>query len=224
MNGQHSSTSMVEKSEFLPEHVAIHLDTFEADNSAAMGVLFRQFDARFSARSKHDVAGAYHGLVKELTGVSKRKAKLGIEGVGWYERAIEGLPVPSGDDLYEKLLVPTYHGFMRWLEKILVHGKTRELEKAAIVAAMYATFITSESGSQDFWPHVAKCDLPDDSDPRMVLARDFQEAIDPEKKVDPLKPAECYHKCIKAWNAFRAGEKIRSLNINTKKGLPNIAA
>lgn len=224
MNGQHSSTVMVAEAEHLPERVSIHLDHFEADDPDSMGSLFRQFDARFSARSKQDVAGAYQGLVAELKGVSKRKAKLGIEGVAWYERAVEGLPVESGDDLYGKLLSPAYHRFVRWLDKILVHGKTRELEKAAIVGAMYHTFITSESGSQDFWSHVAKGDLPDDADPRSVLSRDLTDAIDPERKSDPPKPGEFYHKCIHAWNAFRTGVKVRSLNVNTKKGWPQIAA
>jgi uncharacterized protein (DUF2237 family) len=224
MNGQHSSQVMIDHADHLPGKVAIHLDHFEVEGPVGMGVLFRQFDARFSARSKQDVAGAYHGLVDELKGVSRRKAKLGIEGVVWYERAIEGLPVPSGDDVYEKLMANTYHRFIRWLDKVIVHGKTRELEKAPVVGAMYATFIMSESGAQDFWPHVAKADMPDDSDPRNVLSADLTAAIDPERKADPLKPGEYYHKCIKAWNAFRAGEKVRSLNVNTKKGLPDIAA
>jgi hypothetical protein len=71
---------------------------------------------------------------------------------------------------------------------------------------------------------VAKNDLTDDTDPRNVLSKELTDLNDPESKAGPLKPAEFYAKCIKAWNAFRAGDKIRSININIKKGLPEIAA
>lgn len=217
MNGQHSSRAMIDSGDFLPDRVAIHLDHFEVDTQVGMGILFRQFDARFSSRSKKDIAGAYWGLIPGLSDVPRKKAKLGIEGVVWYERNFEGLPAPSGDDVYTKLLVATYHQFLHWLSKILVHGKTRELEKTAVAAAMYGTFLKSENASQEFWSHVAKSDLPDDSDPRAVLAAELTAAINPEAR-QPLKPGDCFIKCQKAWNAFRSGEKIRTLNVNAKKG------
>lgn len=224
MNGQHSSHAMVDAGDKLPEEVAIHLDHYEADDSQAMAILFRQFDARFSGRSKQDVAGAYQGLIPELQSVPRTKAKLGMEGVAWYERAIEGLPVPGGDELYQLFFLPKYHPFLRWLDKILTI-KTPELRRAPIIGAMYATFITSESGAQEFWTHAAKQDLADDMDPRAVLSAELV-AIkeDPSSSDAKLTPADFYGKCIKAWNAYRAGEKIRSLKINVKKGLPEIAA
>jgi hypothetical protein len=224
MNGQHSSSAMVEAAEELPDKVSLHLDHFDAATAEGMGMLFRQFDARISSRSKLDVSGAYQGLIRELASLSKKKVKLGIEGAAWFERAIEGLPVQSGDELYEKLLRPAYHPFLRWVNGILVHGKTRELEKVPVVASMYEMFLRSESGAQEFWSHVAKNDLADDSDPRSVLSRELTDAIDPEKAAARFKPVEFFAKCRKAWNAFRAGDKIRSLNVNTKKGLPELAA
>lgn len=223
MNGQHSSQAILDGADFLPERVSIHLDQYEADSAEGMGQLFRQFDARFSGRSKQDVAGAYQGLAKELEGVNKRKGKLGIEGIGWYLRSIEGLPFSSGDDLYQELLSPRFHSFLRWMDKIL-SIKTPEMERAPIIGSMYATFITSESGAQEFWPHVAKSDLADDSDPRAVLSAELVRIKEDRKTSSPPLPAEFYAKCIKAWNAFRSGDKIRSLNVNTKKGLPDIAS
>lgn len=222
MNGQHSSQAMLDAANDLPEKVAVHLDHYEVSCPEGMGQLFRQFDARFSGRTKQDVAGAYQGLVKALEGVSRRKGKLGIEGIAWYRRAIEGLPVASGDDLYAELMTPGHHPFLRWLDKILT-VKTPELERAPIVGAAYATFITSESGAQDFWSHVAKNDLADDSDPRSVLSQELQR-IREERGATPVTPADFYAKCVKAWNAHRNGDKIRTLNVNSKKGLPEVAA
>jgi hypothetical protein len=223
MNGQHSSDAMVEAGDDLPETIAIHLDHYTSENAHGMGLLFRQFDARISGRSKQDVSGAYQGLVREIADIPRKKAKLGLEGIGWFERSVERLPVPAGDDLYEAFFRAQYHPFLKWLDVIL-SIKTPELMRPPIVGAMYHTFITSESGAQDFWTHVAKQDLPDDSDARSVLSAELVRIKEDRGRVEKTAPAEFYAKCIKAWNAFRAGEKIRSLNVNTKKGLPPIAA
>ncbi len=223
MNGMHSSQALLDCGDMLPREVVIHFDTYEAPDAQAMGVLFRQFDARMSSRSKQDVSGAYQGLVEEIAACNRANAKMSVEGIGWYERAIEGLPVSSGDDLYDKFLLKKYHGFIRWADKI-ISVKTPELKRAPILGAMYATFITSESGAQEFWAHAAKGDLTDDSDPRAVLSAELVRIKEAKGGADTPKPADFYAKCVKAWNAFRGGEKIRSLNVNVKKGLPEIAA
>jgi hypothetical protein len=222
MNGQHSSQALLDCADCLPERVSIHLDHYEADAAAGMGILFRQFDARISGRSRSDVAGAYQGLVKALDGVNRRKGKLGIEGVCWYRRTLDGFPVPSSDDLYQEFMTPAYHSFLRWLDKIL-SVKTPELERAPIIGTMYGTFVKSESGSQDFWSHVAKNDLTDDSHPSAVLSAELVQIKEGRRNGQTPSPAEFYCKCAKAWNAFRGGEKIRSLNVNPKKGLPELA-
>jgi hypothetical protein len=223
MNGQHSSQALLEAGDTIPEEVVIHIDHYETNSPEGMGALFRQFDARISARTPQDVAGAYQGLVPALEGINRKNAKLGIEGIAWYRRSVEGLPVPSGDDLYQHLLLETYHAFLRWLDKILT-VKTPELKQRHIVAAMYATFIKTETAAQEFWMRVAKNDLPDDTDPRAVLSAELVRIHEEKTSPQKPKPAEVYAKCIKAWNAFRSAEKIRSLNVNTKKGLPEIAA
>lgn len=222
MNGQHSSSALLAAADSTPVRVVIHFDEFEAGTPEAMAELFRQFDSRISTRSRQDVAGAYQGLVLALEKVDRRHGKLGVEGVAWYQRSIEKLPVQSGDDLYGMFLNESYHPFLRWLNGVL-SVKTPELKNAPVVGAMYATYIASESGAQEFWTHVARGDLVDDDDPRSVLSRALVE-IKENKDVPRPAPAEFYAKCVKAWNAFRGGEKVRSLSVNTKKGLPDVAA
>lgn len=222
MNGQHSSNAMMAAGEGLPDKVVIHFDQYEADTPEGMAVLFRQFDSRISSRTPLEVAGAYQGLVIALEKVNRKHGKMGVEGIAWYQRSIEKLPVQNGDDLYEMFLKPVYHPFLRWLDEVL-SIKTPELKHKPIIGAMYATYITSESGAQEFWSHVAKGNLTDDDDPRSVLSATLVE-IKEAKGVERPAPAEFYAKCVKAWNAFRAGEKVRSLNVNTKKGLPDVAA
>lgn len=223
MNGQHSSQAMLDATDYLPAALAIHLDHFEADSPDSMGLLFRQFDARMSSRSKQDVAGAYQGLVPNLADIPRPKAKLGVEGIAWYERVIEGLPVDAGDELYHSFFEVKYHKFLLWMHRVL-NLKTPELLKPSVLAAMYGTYLRSESGSQEFWHHVAKADLPDDSDPRTFLSAEMVRLKEDRSGSKMPPPVEFYAKCVKAWNAFRAGDKVRSLNVNVKKGLPEIAA
>ena len=78
----------------------VHLDEYEVASPDGLALLFRQFDDRKSGRSPGDVAGAYQGLYEPLRTVPKGAAKLGIDGVAWYRRMIEGAPVPSGDAVY----------------------------------------------------------------------------------------------------------------------------
>jgi hypothetical protein len=223
VNGRHSSTTMIEYEEVLPDQIVIHQDAYKAANAEQMGVLFRQFDNKGSVRSSKDVSGAYQGLVPALQGLNKARCKLAIEGACWQEKSIEKLPRPSKDDRYELLLSPSYHKYILWMDKI-ISVKTPEMLYDGVIGAMFVIFNTSESGAQEFWSHVAKDDLNDDGDARQVLSKELTSLHVNRKEVGRTPDVEYYAKCIKAWNAFRAGDKIRTLSVNTKKGLPEIAA
>jgi hypothetical protein len=221
MNGQHSSNAMLEARESLGDNVVIHLDHYQADDAFGMGLLFRQFDARISSRSKLDISGAYQGLVPQLRDLNKKDCKLGMDGALWYRRNVEGLPVPSGDRASEQLLDRSFHPFLQWLDSIL-SLKTPELKQVGVVAAMYGTFTKSESGAEEFWRHVAKTDVVDDLEPSAVLSAELMKSI--EEKDQRLQVGVAYAKAVTAWNAYRTGKKVRSLPVNPKrKGLPDIA-
>lgn len=221
MNGQHSSHAMVSAAEYLPDRVSIHIDHYRADDRDSMALLFRQFDARFSGRTKQDVSGAYQGLVSELQDVARDKAKLAVEGVVWYERVVEKSPTMSGDAMYGIFFREMYYPFIHWMDKIF-SSKTRELRHLGVVASMYATFLKSESGAQDFWPHVARQDVPDDKDPRTFLGNELLTFYE-SKEGKPLTQSEYYCKGVKAWNAWRYGDKVSTLKVAPQKGWPTIS-
>jgi hypothetical protein len=220
MNGQHSSRAIVEFEGDLPESLVFHVDHYEAKEKAGMADLFRQFDARWSARSKSDVSGAFQGLNEEVASCSRKKAKLAIDGVAWYRRSIEKVPVQSGDEVYSLFFEDALFPFVKWVEEVL-SVKTPEMERTAILAAMYATFIKTESGAREFWRAVALNNASDDSEPSAVLSLNLQQAKQDKQQ---LAPGVYYQKCLKAWKAFREGEKIHSLNVNLKKGWLEVAA
>src|SRR5215510_13866076 len=100
MNGQHSSNMLCALNGHFPKGLKVHLDEYEVPNKASLALLFRQFDDRKSNRSPSDVASAYQGLYEELHEVPKGPAKMAVEGASWYDRNVEGLPAPTGDDQY----------------------------------------------------------------------------------------------------------------------------
>ena len=100
VNGQHSSAVLAELNGQFPQGLKVHMDTYEVDNIDGLALLFRQFDSRKSGRTPTDVSGAYQGLYTDLAGVARGAAKLAVEGVAWYDKNVEGLPAPKGDDVY----------------------------------------------------------------------------------------------------------------------------
>ena len=106
MNGQHSSNMLCDLNGHFPKGLKVHLDEYEVPNKASLALLFRQFDDRKSNRSPSDVASAYQGLYEELHEVPKGPAKMAVEGACWYDRNVEGLPAPTGDDQYVRFGEP----------------------------------------------------------------------------------------------------------------------
>ncbi len=50
--------------------------------------------------------------------VPKKIAKLGVEGIAWERKNIEGLEAPSGDDAYTLFAETGTHSFLRWLGEV----------------------------------------------------------------------------------------------------------
>jgi hypothetical protein len=216
MNGQHSSTMLTGLNGEFPEGLYVHLDDYEVDDEIGLAALFRQFDDRKSGRSASDVAGAYQGLFPDLQPVPKAIAKLGVEGIGWWRRFVEGAPVPSGDDLYKMFHEPGIHPFLVWLGS-LFSIKTPELRKAQVVAAMYATFNANQAEAERFWERVAAGGMEyEDNHPTTILDAWLKAAKEGTLK-DELKPAQFYQGCIYAWNAYREEKPIKDIKADTKK-------
>jgi hypothetical protein len=220
MNGNHSSTLLAKLPEPFPSTLKVHLDEYEVETPEDMVELFRQFDARQSARTSEDVAGAYQHRHPELTDIPTRIAKVGIEGIAWYLRVIEGLPSGKGDDRYKLFRRADYYDFLHWLAQVL-DIKTPELRRQEVIAAMYATDLVAsgDNDSQAFWEEVARGGRPfEDQCPTTVLDKWLKACKDGTCE-DPMKPAFHYQGCIYAWNAYREERTIRDVRFTTSKGL-----
>lgn len=221
MNGQHSSNMLCELNGAFPEGLVVHLDEYQVETPDGLALLFRQFDDRKSSRSALDVSGAYQGLCETLRETPREPAKLAIDGHCWYQRNVEGVPVPSGDSQYELFATPALHGFVVWLGGLL-GIKTPELMRIPVVAAMYGTFAKNELEAKSFWGDVARGGVEfEDSAPPTVLdnwLKAIKEASKRGQKAE-LKPGQYYQGCIYAWNAFREGRQLQRINADARKGL-----
>jgi len=223
MNGQHSATMLAQLNGEFPEGLFVTLDEYEVDSTDGLALLFRQFDDRVSSRSTADVAGAYQGLYEPLRAIDKSVAKLGIDAIAWHLPAIEGIPVPSGDEKYRLFVRAAYHPFLLWLGELFTI-KTPELRHYAIAAAMYGTFITGNNEDvRRFWDQVARGGLEyEDNAPSTVLDNWLKEAKErgTKRNLKPkLKPIEYYQGCIYGWNAFREEKTLKDIKYDTRKGL-----
>jgi len=219
MNGQHSSNMLCGLNGLFPKGLKAHIDEYEVPNKASLALLFRQFDDRKSNRSPGDVASAYQGLYDELHGVPKGPAKMAVEGACWYDRNVEGLPPVSGDDQYVRFGEPGLHGFIRWVGELFTI-KTPELRRQTIVAAMYGTFTKNEAEARKFFAEVARGgEEYTENAPSTILDAWLKAMAEKRGAKTEVKPANLYHGCVFAWNAYREGKTISSIKYDTKKGL-----
>jgi hypothetical protein len=221
MNGQHSSKMLTELNGQFPQDLVVHIDNYTVDTPDGLALLFRQFDDRKSSRSVLDVSGAYQGLFDTLSGTPREEAKLAIDGHCWYQKEIEGLPVPNGEDKYGLFATPALHGFIIWVGTVL-SKKTPELKKAPIVAAMYGTFSKNEMEAKTFWDDVARGGVKfEDQAPATVLDGWLKSLVENKGKgqKQDLKAGNYYQGCIYAWNAFREKRGLSRITYDTKKGL-----
>jgi hypothetical protein len=221
MNGQHSS-EMVCELDGLPSNGTVVLQRYRVADRNGLALLFRQFDDRRSSRTPADIAGAYQGLEDDLRDLDRKRAKLAIEGIAWYQANVEKVDVPKGDARYQWFHDASLHPFIKWVAGSLLSSKTPELNKPAVVAAIFGTWLANREHAERFWEDVAREgdqfseDAPSTAVDRWLLAN-FEEP-------DPtMKPANFYQGCIFAWNAYRQGRQITAVKSDAKKSFFRIA-
>jgi hypothetical protein len=216
-NGQHGSEMLFQLDGKMPTNLKAHIDHFEVPDMEGAALLFKQIDNRGSSRTARDVSGVFQGIVPELVKVDKKVAKIGIEGIAWWRRQIEKVPVPSGDSVYDLFGEAGLHSYLIWLGGT-IDMKTPELAKPPVAAAMYATFIVDEAMARTFWHDVARGGVEyEDNHPSTVLDEWLKEAHSPKSDLNPAQ-GQVYQGCIYAWNAAREDKTLKDIKYDTKKG------
>jgi hypothetical protein len=216
MNGQHSGYVLSQMNGEFPADMYVHLDHYKVDSKEGLAELFRQFDARMSARSPEDVSGAYQGLEADLEGVPVDVGKLAIDGIAWHEHYVVGVPSQSGDDKYRLFHHEVYHDFIKWCDGILTK-KNHELRTPAIVAAIFASYRADPEAAAEFWQDVAKGGDAAGEDVAFVLSSWLLNVA--RKPRSGFRPANLYQGCVFAWNVNREGKSTAKIKSEvTNKG------
>jgi hypothetical protein len=222
INGQHSSWALAEllKAGELPGGLAIYLDTYSVSNEAGAVNLFRQFDARQSARRPEDISGAYQCFQPALRDCHRGVLKTAVEGITWYRREVQGKPVASGYDIYKLFDEQRLHPFLLAMNDTLKDGKANELKRVPILAAAFGTSLDDHAQAVEFWRLTALGTKRNEEDAATDLDNEILRLRNDKEKVTA---GDLYAKCAKAWDAFNNGIRVSNFRVNTKKkGLPPI--
>jgi hypothetical protein len=215
INGQHSSNALcqLDAEGKFPVGAKVTINEYYAETLDDVVALFRQIDDRQSARTLTDIAGAYQGRVEALRSADRVAAKLAVEAIIWYNKYVEKVPTPEGDDKYSLFNDTIYHAFILW-HASLGNRKSPEMRITSVVSAMYATFSVNPGAAKEFWTKVG-VDLEfNDVHPAIVLTDWLREVrVTKGKK---KRPGEYYQACLYAWNAYRRGVSLRSMRFTTK--------
>ena len=220
VNGQHSSWALEQllKENALPGGLAIHLDTYSVTDEDGAVLLFRQFDARKSARSKEDISGAYQCFQPDLLDCKRSVLKVAVEGVTWFRREWQKIAVPSGDDIYKLFDEKRLHPFFVGIDAILKDGKSNELKRVPIMAVTFGTWEDDARSAADFWRLVALGSKRNEEDAATDLSAELLRIREVKEKVSAHDLAA---KCVKAWDAFNNNVRVSNFKVSTKKkGLP----
>ena len=220
MNGQHSSHALCELEEF-PEGATVHMDVYEPKSKEGMAVLFRQFDARISGRSSTDCSHAYQGLYSEVAEFDEVKALAAIKGINKYHGLSGEGEYFSGDELGKMFQNRTYDKFIGFICDLL-SGKCKELKRAEVIAAIYGTYLISETKAVEFWSDVKSAHK--DGEASQVIDQQLEKDCDLTDTKKKMKPVSRYAVCVKAWNCFVADGKVPSSGWShpPQKALPAI--
>lgn len=214
VNGQHSSAALCSLKGQFPYGLKCHLDHYEVKDEKGMVVLFRQFDARVSNRTRSEVAGAYQGGHPDLRNLKKRFAMISVDGIGWWRRQLEGTPVPPGDGVYGIFQDENEHPFIKWANVILTN-RSPELYHKAVVAAMYESYLANPEAANTFWTLVVKDGVYDTNNHPATKLSDWLKNLLGKR---PL-PGTLYQGCMYAWNAFLEGKTIISIKADARRAL-----
>jgi len=184
-------------------------------------MLFRQYDARKSARSREDISGAYQCFHPALVNCKRSVGRTAIEGIAWYTREVQRQPVPSGDDLYTMFNEERFHPFILMMDGV-IDEKSRELKRVPIMAAAWGSWLDDAKAAADFWMSVAAGSKRTAQDAGTDLDVEIMRMREDKDKVNAH---DLYEKCAKAWFAYGDGIRVNNFRVNTRrKGVTAIAS
>src|SRR6476646_10858419 len=159
VDGQHSSKIFLGLTDAEWEQVTfpilIYFEEYACATEEDIALLFEQFNPKWSARSQEDLEGFHLALHPELQAVVSRHVACHLtNGMAWYFQETTKLRYADADK-YQLLHNGENHPFLLFCGSFLRKGKTHELLRKGVIAAMFHSLRIETVTLQNFWKDVA---------------------------------------------------------------------
>jgi len=227
VNGQHSSHAILNIDKF-PRGLKAVITEYACDTKDDLADLFAQFDPRSSSRTPADNIRAAQAARPKLQCLKPTIVNTIATGILIAGRNGKETRFSQADQ--KVAVVRDNEGFIEFFADIYTGGDkiadAKHLYKAAVAAVMYKTWCKDKVAADEFWTDVRDGVELKKSDPAYVacnylLTANLSRIGGSGKKVTAF---EIYCRLIRAWNAFRKGDKItRLLRVREEDEAPKIA-
>lgn len=228
MNGQHTAWARI----YMDSDYACQVNylVYTAKSEDDMRTLYASID-RSSPRTRANVINSYLAGTEEFSGVKALTMRVVPMGFAmWYWKTKHERHQHDGDDVAFLLRTDQYD-LARKVCSFLDKYSSRDfkhIQRAPVVAAMFATFHKAPQIALEFWVPVATgTGIEKIGDPRLKLRNALQvAAVDvgngshSDKKT--VSQEFMYRQCIIAWNAFREGRSLQLLKAVEKGSRPGV--
>lgn len=210
VNGKHTSNLFAEYAN-LPQDVYAVIENYHCDTLDDVAKLYATFDSRTQVRTTNDINRAFAAVDPDLAELPTKIVNLCVAAVS-YVRFGERYASIAAQERAECLCEPDVKLFASWLHDTLGanNENTRHMWRAAVCAAMYATFLKSRKACNEFWMAVRDGTGVSNKAPDRVLQRFLlSRGVAPnggdkgKRRSSVVGTREMYVKCLHAWNAWR---------------------
>lgn len=231
VKGKHTSL-LLSRIDPIPEFY-VTLDRYGCDHLTDVATLYGTFDNNLASRTINDINTSFAGSIPELREVPGRLINLTVSAasmIKWSESELKRVPpAERAEELLDRV------GFAKWLREVITTVDTRSkmalckhMLRASVVQAMMMTYDKAPLIAKQFWIMVRDESSPDRDDPSRTLARFLIRAAltsarthNTDRKI--VSHREMLVKCIRAWNAWRAGEHPSNLLYYPNAEIPKVS-
>jgi hypothetical protein len=230
VNGKHTSSILNEMNGEAPKDLWAIVEEYECDTLEDVAKLYSTFDVAKSARTPSDINRAYAASHPDLEALPERCINVSATGMSYYLRACKSTAksMSTSNDSQERRAqrLLEYPNFVCFLSRIIGTSKEvrNKLARGPVAAAMFGTWLKSQSDASDFWLLTRDDSHPKPNDATRVLSRFLLKCSVGRRNrtADTASELEVYTRCIHAWNAWRKGEST-TLKYFADKPVPAIS-
>lgn len=197
MNGQHSSSALVESNGSFPVGMMVKIDEFDVECENDLGLLFAQFDT--GGRTSKDITTAGTIALNDIPSYLRTKIVSGM-----YHAINEYRETRASAEIRVKA-IHSDHDFARWAASTLV---AKHLSRVPVFAAAFMMWRADKDMCKEFWRLVASEEHPQVNHPTRTAARELRGEAN-RSNGGLAASREMSARCIHAWNAWVEGREIR---------------